>query len=42
MSDMIKFENLQDRIIELRGQSVLLDVMSPKYTELRQNESMRL
>ena len=25
MSDTIKFENLQDRIIELRGQSVLLD-----------------
>ena len=25
MSDIIKFENLQDRIIELRGQSVLLD-----------------
>jgi hypothetical protein len=25
MSDIIKFENLQDRIIELRGQHVLLD-----------------
>ena len=25
MSDILKFENLQDRIIELRGQSVLLD-----------------
>jgi len=25
MSDTMKFENLQDRIIELRGQSVLLD-----------------
>ena len=25
MSDIMKFENLQDRIIELRGQSVLLD-----------------
>jgi hypothetical protein len=25
MSDIVKFENLQDRIIELRGQSVLLD-----------------
>ena len=25
MSDAMKFENLQDRIIELRGQSVLLD-----------------
>jgi hypothetical protein len=25
MSDIIKFENLQDRVIELRGQSVLLD-----------------
>jgi hypothetical protein len=25
MSDIIKFANLQDRIIELRGQSVLLD-----------------
>ena len=26
MSGIIKIENLQDRIIELRGQSVLLDV----------------
>ena len=25
MSDILKFENLQDRIIEIRGQSVLLD-----------------
>ena len=25
MSEIVKFENLQDRIIELRGQSVLLD-----------------
>jgi len=25
MSDIMKFENLQDRIIELRSQSVLLD-----------------
>jgi len=25
MSQAVKFENLQDRIIELRGQSVLLD-----------------
>jgi len=26
MSDIIKFENLQDRIIEIRDQKVLLDV----------------
>ena len=25
MSDTMKFENLKDRIVELRGQSVLLD-----------------
>jgi hypothetical protein len=25
MNDIMKFENLKDRIIELRGQSVLLD-----------------
>ncbi|MBK5102567.1 MAG: ORF6N domain-containing protein, partial [Desulfobacteraceae bacterium] len=25
MSDIIKFENLQDRIIEIRDQKVLLD-----------------
>jgi len=25
MSEIVKFENLQDRIIELRGQKVLLD-----------------
>ena len=26
MSDILKFENLQDRIIEIRDQKVLLDV----------------
>ncbi len=26
MSDIMKFENLQDRIIEIRDQKVLLDV----------------
>ncbi|OPY16643.1 MAG: ORF6N domain protein [Syntrophus sp. PtaB.Bin075] len=25
MNDLVKFENLMDRIVELRGQSVLLD-----------------
>lgn len=41
MSPVAKFENLKDMIVELHGQSVLLDSDVAELYRVRQNESMR-
>ena len=41
MSDVAKIENLEEFIIEIKGQKVLLDQMSLLFMGLKQKELMR-